>query len=92
MLAGLNPEDGRAFLSVYIVDILVFLPTLDEHLDYLKKVMARLRKAFLKLKCMFVREGVEHLGHVITKQGVKTNHCITEAMQDFLDLEIYMKS
>ena len=86
VLAGLNPEDGKAFVSVYIDDILVFSPTLEEHLDHLKRVMARLRKAFLKLKpvkCKFVREEVEHLGHVLTKQGVQTNRRLTEAVQDF---------
>lgn len=52
-----------------INDILVFSQTLEEHLDHLKSVMAGLRKAFLKLKpvkCTFVREGVEHMGHVLT--------------------------
>lgn len=77
VLTGLNP---RAFMSVYIDDILVFSSTQEEHLE---KVMARQRKAFLKLKrvnCMFVREEVEHLGHVLTKQGIKTNHRLTEAV------------
>lgn len=82
-----DPEDGRAFCQSTLLTF--WYSYQHEHLDYLKKVT---RKAFLKLKCMFVREGMEHLGHVRTMQGVKTNHCITEAMQDFLDLEISMKS
>ena len=86
VLAGLNPEDGKAFVSVYIDDILVFSSTLEEHLDHLGKVMARLRKAFLKLKplkCNFIREEVEHLGHILTKEGVKTNCRLTEAVREF---------
>lgn len=69
--AWLNPESGKEFVSD---DILIFSPTLEEHLDNRKKVMDRLGKASLKLKplkCMFIREEVEHLGHALTKQGQK---------------------
>ena len=86
MLAGLNPENGKTFVSVYIGDILVLSSTLEEHLDHLRKVMACLRKAFLKLKplkCNFIREEVEHLGHTLTKAGVKTNHHLTVVVHEF---------
>ena len=33
VFTGLNPENGRAFISVYIDDVLVFSSTLEEHLE-----------------------------------------------------------
>ena len=86
VLAGLNPEDGNEFVTAYIDDILVFSPTLREHLDHLQKVIDRLREASLKLnpkKCKFVSEEVDYLGHVITAGGLKPNPRLTDAVQKF---------
>ena len=76
VLAGLNPEDDEEFVTVYIDDILVFSPTLPEHIEHLQKVISRLREVNLKLnpaKCKFMRKEVDYLGHVITAEGLKPN-------------------
>ena len=86
VLAGLNPEDGNEFVTAYIDDILVFSPTLREHLEHLRIVIDRLREVHLKLnplKCKFVREEVDYLGHVITVGGLKPNPRLTDAVQKF---------
>ena len=86
VLAGLNPEDGNPFVSVYIDDILVFSSTFEEHLDHLRRVIGRLREANLRLKptkCLFVRDEVEHLGHSLTRQGLMPNQRLTVAVQEF---------
>ena len=86
VLAGLNPEDGNEFVTACIDDILVFSPTLREHLEHLQKVIDRLREASLKLnpkKCKFVREEVVYLGHVITAGGLKPNPRLTDTVQKF---------
>ena len=41
LLVGLNPESGRDFVTVYIDDVLVFSPTLDEHIVHLLVVIRR---------------------------------------------------
>ena len=87
VLAGLNPEEGPDFVKVYIDDVLVFSPTLGDHLDHLSQVLARIRKAGLKLKpskCHFIAKEVEYLGHILTPetqssysiccQGVPSTH------------------
>ena len=57
VLAGLNPEDGPDFVSVYINNVLVFSCTLEEHLQHLRQVIQRISAAGLKLKpskCHFI--------------------------------------
>ena len=86
VLAGLNPEDGSEFVTAYIDDILIFSPTLHEHLEHLQQVINRLREVNLKLnplKCRFVRKEVDYLGHVITAGGLKPNPRLTDAVQKF---------
>ena len=86
VLEGLNPEDGNGFVAAYIDDILVYSRTLEEHLDHLQEVIARLHSANFKLKpskCEFVRPKVEYLGHVITANGLKTSSRLTSAVLEF---------
>ena len=80
---SLNPPD---FVSVYIDDVLVFSQTLDEHMEHLCLVIERLREANLKLKlakCHFARKEVEYLGLLITPSGLKPNHKLVMAVQEF---------
>ena len=84
VLSGLNPTDGSRFVSVYLDDVLVFSKTLEDHLDHLRIVIQRLVEAGLKLKpakCHFAREELEYLGHVITREGLKTNPRPIEAVR-----------
>ena len=70
VISGLNPPDGKDFVTVYLDDILVFSSSLSDHLDHLQKVLNRLKSVNLKLKpskCQFMREEVEYLGHVVTR-------------------------
>ena len=85
-LAGLNPEGGPDFVSVYIDDIIIFSETLEDHLRHLKMVIERLQQCGLKLKpvkCHFCREEVEYLGHIITRHGLKTNPALVAAVREF---------
>ena len=50
VLAGLNPENGPDYVSVYLDDILIFSRTLEDHLKHLMEVFKRLLAAGLKLK------------------------------------------
>ena len=82
----MNPEDGNSFVTAYIDNILVYSRTLEEHLDYLQKVIARLRSTNLRLKpskCEFVQAKVEYLGHVITPSGLQTTPHLTSAVLAF---------
>ena len=86
VLMGLNPVEGKQFVSVYIDDVLVFSQSLDEHLEHLRLVIQKIQDAGLKLKpakCQFVREEVEYLGHVLTPSGLKTNSKLVESVVNY---------
>jgi len=71
---------------VYIDDLLVCSSTFQEHLQHLRQVFTRLRQAGLRLKarkCLFLREEVPYLGHVVTKEGIKPDPAKTEKVQHF---------
>lgn len=60
-MMGLNPPDDSDFVSVYVDDVLVFMETLEEHLQHLWLVIDKFRGAGLKLKpskCSFVQDRV----------------------------------
>ena len=86
LISGLNPASGPDFVAVYIDDILIFSPTLEQHLNHLQQVVSRISKAGLKLKpskCLFVPSEVEYLGHLITPDGLKTKSRLVEALREF---------
>ena len=86
VLAGLNPDEGPDFVTVYLDDILVFSRTMEDHLMHLGQVLERVEQAGLKLKpakCRFARQEVEYLGHLVTPQGLMTNDRLVFAVQDF---------
>lgn len=82
VLLGIQNE--RAL--VYMDDILIYSPTIYEHINRLKEVFTRLRNSNLKIqpdKCEFLRKEVAYLGHIITKDGVKPNPQKCQAIKDF---------
>ena len=82
VLSGLAP--GRAL--AYVDDIAVFSQTFSEHLDSLKEVFERLRKAKISLKlskCVFAAPQVDYLGFVLSEKGVQPQARLTEAVQNF---------
>ena len=74
----LNPASGPDFMAVYINDVLVFSPTLKEHFTHLQADFKRINGQVL-----FVLEEVEHLSHLVTPQGLKTNFKLVEAASQF---------
>jgi RNase H-like domain found in reverse transcriptase/Reverse transcriptase (RNA-dependent DNA polymerase)/Integrase zinc binding domain len=61
---------------VYLDDIIIMGNSLEKHLSNLELVFKRLAEFNLKIqldKCEFLKKETEFLGHVVTKDGVKTN-------------------
>ena len=60
----------------YLDDIIIWAPSLEEHLHRLRLLFDRIRTAALKLKptqCRFLKKEVSFLGHVVSSEGIKTD-------------------
>ena len=67
--------------------MLITLRTFQEHLALIREVFVRLRAAGLRLKprkCLFIREEVPYLGHVISEGGIKPDPSKTAEAKSFL--------
>src|ERR1043165_5937488 len=63
------------FVMIYIDDILIYSNnSFEKHLEYLRKVFRKLRKASMKLKltkCKFCLPEIKYLGHIVRRNGLK---------------------
>ena len=86
VVSAVNPSSGPGFVSVYLDYILVFSRDLDDHLEHLRLVIERLVEVGLKLnpsKCKFAQHSLEYLGHIVSREGLRTNPKLTEAVAEF---------
>ena len=82
VLAGLTWQS----CFVYLDDILIASKTFGEHIRSISEVFARLRAAGLRLKpkkCLFLREEVPYLGHLISALGIRPDPSKTEKVKTF---------
>jgi len=71
---------------VYLDDIIVFSATFEEHVARLEMVFQRLRDAGLRLKpskCHLLCSEVEFLGHIVSREGVRTDPAKTSKVADW---------
>uniref|UniRef100_A0A669DKA6 Gypsy retrotransposon integrase-like protein 1 n=1 Tax=Oreochromis niloticus TaxID=8128 RepID=A0A669DKA6_ORENI len=69
---------------VFLDDLIVFSSSLEDHETRLIHVLERLREYGLKLspdKCRFFQTSVRYLGHIVSRDGVKTDPEKTEALK-----------
>ena len=69
---------------IYLDDIIVFSKTPEEHIERLRGVFAKLAAAGLRLKpskCEFFKSKVNYLGHIFSKDSIKTDPRKIEAIE-----------
>ncbi|EYC11418.1 hypothetical protein Y032_0050g1903 [Ancylostoma ceylanicum] len=70
----------------YIDDIMICTDTRERHIELLREVCKRMRKAGLKLKakkCVLLQTSVTFLGHIIDVEGVHTDPAKVDAITKF---------
>ena len=86
VVTPLNSMSSHDFVSVYLDDIIVFSRSLEDHLKHLQIVIQRLTDVGLKLKpakCRFIQRELEYLGHIVSRDGLKTNSRLVHAVSSF---------
>ena len=61
---------------IYLDDVVVYAPTVEEHLKRLEGVFQKLKDAGLKLKpskCELFKKSISYLGHVVSEDGIHTD-------------------
>ena len=74
------------FVCAYIDDVICYSATFEQHLEHVREVLSRFRKANLKLhpkKCAFAVKKVTFLGHVLTPEGMSPNPQKLEAITSY---------
>lgn len=73
-------------LLIYLDDILVFSPSVEEHIKRLEFVFQRLKEHGLKMKpskCHFFKSETKFLGHVVSEKGISTDPEKTKVIEDW---------
>jgi hypothetical protein len=73
------------FVVVYFDDILIYIKSLEDHLDHLRAVFNALRDACLygNLECTFCTNRVGFLHYVVTEQGIEVDPAKIEAIENW---------
>ena len=61
---------------IYLDDVVVYAPTVEEHIVRFGVVFQKLKDAGLKLKpskCNLFKKSISYLGHVVSEEGVQTD-------------------
>jgi hypothetical protein len=69
-------QQMRKFVLIFIDDILVYSPNLEDRAKHLQQVIHALRDQHLyakRSKCSFAFKQIDYLGHVISNKGISTN-------------------
>ena len=74
------------FVVVYLDDIVIYNPNLEDHLAHLEKVFDRLRehRLYVKMeKCEFAQAEIKFLGHMISKSLIRMDGAKVAAIRDW---------
>ena len=70
---------------IYLDDMIIFLQTPQEHIQWLRGIFKKLWVVGLKLKpsqCEFFQSWISYLGHIVSKEGKEADPKEISAIQD----------
>ena len=66
--------NGLHFTLAYLDDVIIFSESAEQHLKHIQIVLTRLKQArfcLKKSKCLFFKQELHYLGHLLTTKGLK---------------------
>ena len=66
--------NGLHFTLAYLGGVIIFSKSVEQHLKHIQIVLTRLKQTKLRLKkskCLFFKQELHHLGHLLMTNGIK---------------------
>jgi hypothetical protein len=85
LVERLLTPDLEPYVFAYLDDIIVSTPNFENHLNILRVVFDKLKKAGLTLKeskCEFCKPELRYLGYVVNRQGLNVDSAKVSAVVD----------
>ena len=77
--------NGLHFTLAYLDDVIIFSESAEQHLNHIQIILTRLKQAKLRLKknkCLFFKQELHYLGHLLTTNGIKPQSEKIEAISE----------
>ena len=77
--------NGLHFTLAYLDDVIIFSTSAEHYLKHIQIVLTKLKQAKLRLKkskCLFVKQELHYLGHLLMTNGIKTQLQKVKAVSD----------
>ncbi|KAL7841409.1 hypothetical protein SRHO_G00251000 [Serrasalmus rhombeus] len=87
VLDGVLRDLKEKLCFIYIDDIVVYFPSVQQHFHHLQEVFEHLHQAGLMLslkKCNLLQTSLTFLGHMVSREGISMEPSKVEVEQDFL--------
>ena len=82
-LIGVTKKDGNLVMC-YVDDAVIATPTLEDHIERLGEVLARMNRSGLKCKpskCEILKDSIKYLGMMVDRHGIRPD---PDAVEEFL--------
>ena len=82
--------NGLHFILAYLDDLIIFSEMADQHPKHIQIVLTRLKQAKLclkKSKCMFFKQELHYLGHLLTTKGIQP---LSEKVKAIFEIKLPM--
>ena len=70
-------------MMCYVDDVVIAIPTMEDHIEQLDEVFACMKRAGLKckpMKCAILKDSIKYLGRIVDRRGIRPDPDAVEAV------------